>query len=147
MERTHLQHNAWIARMAALIVLISALLAMAVSPAAATVFGNLRGVVHDSQHHPINGAKATLQASDSGYSMTAETGVDGEFHFDAVPLGQYSVTVEAPGFAPQKQALLVVSGSAPILHYQLAIAAAQEKVTVTAAPENLDPESPQIGRA
>ncbi len=75
--------------------------------------------------------------------MTAETGTDGEFHFDAVPLGKYTVTVEAAGFAPQEQVLVVVSGSAPILHYQLAIAAAQEKVTVTASPEDLDPESPR----
>jgi len=127
----------------AVILLIGAFLVMAVSPSAATVFGNVRGVVHDSQHHPITGAQAKLQASDSDYSLTAETGADGEFHFDAVPLGQYTVSVEAAGFAPQKQALLVVSGSAPILHYQLAIAAAQEKVTVTATPEDLDPESPR----
>ncbi len=136
-------HHARIAKMAALILLISALLAMAASPAAATVFGNVRGVVHDPQHHPVTAAHATLRASNSDFSLTAETGADGEFHFDAVPLGQYTVTVEAPGFTPQEQALLVVSGSAPILHYQLAIAMAQEKVTVTAAPEDLDPESPR----
>jgi len=138
-----LQHNVRIARTAALILLISIWVTLAVSPSAATVFGNVRGVVHDPQHHPITGAHATLQAGDSTYSMTAETGADGEFHFDAVPLGQYTVTVEAAGFAPQKQALLVVSGSAPILHYQLAITMAQEKVTVTATPEDLDPESPR----
>src|ERR1019366_5282072 len=55
----------------------------------ATVFGNLRGVVHDPQHHPVSGAHATLQASDSAYSLTAESDNDGEFHFDAVPLGKY----------------------------------------------------------
>jgi len=114
-----------------------------VSPAAATVFGNVRGVVHDPQHQPINAARATLQASDSAYKLIADTGADGEFHFDAVPLGKYSVTVEAPGFAPQSQVLVVVSGSAPVLHYQLAIAAAQEKVTVTASPEDLNPDSPR----
>src|SRR5271166_5822639 len=113
------------------------------SPAAATVFGNVRGVVHDPQHQPINGAHTTLQASDSAYKLTADTGADGEFHFDAVPLGKYSVTVEGPGFAPQSQVLVVVSGSAPVLHYQLAIAAAQEKVTVTASPEDLNPDSPR----
>ncbi len=43
------------------------------SPAAATVFGNVRGVVHDPQHQPINAAHATLQASDSAYKLTADT--------------------------------------------------------------------------
>jgi hypothetical protein len=109
----------------------------------ATVFGNLRGVVHDPQHHPVSGAHATLQASDSAYSLTAESDNDGEFHFDAVPLGKYTVAVDAAGFAPQSQLLVVVSGSAPVLHYQLVIAAAQEKVTVTASPEDLNPDSPR----
>ena len=112
-------------------------------PAAATVFGNVRGVVHDPQHHPVSGAQATLQANDSAYKLTSNTSGDGEFHFDAVPLGNYTVTVEAEGFASQSQTLTVISGAAPVLHYQLAIAAAQEKVTVTASPEDLDPESPR----
>ena len=79
-------------------------------------------MVHDPQHHPINARTLTLQASDSAYKLTADTSADGEFHFDAVPLGKYTITVEAPGFAPQSQLLVVVSGSAPVLHYQLAIA-------------------------
>src|SRR5664279_2053155 len=76
-------------------------------PCSATVFGNIRGVVHDPQHHPVNGAHATLQANDSVFKMTAETGDDGEFHFDAVPLGTYTVTADAVGFAPQSQVLVV----------------------------------------
>ena len=123
---------------------VAVIVAIAIAlPCSATVFGNLRGVVHDPQHHPVSGAHATLQASDSAYSMTAESDNDGEFHFDAVPLGKYTVAVDAAGFAPQSQLLVVVSGSAPVLHYQLAIAAAQEKVTVTASPEDLNPDSPR----
>ncbi|MGC2111850.1 MAG: TonB-dependent receptor [Candidatus Korobacteraceae bacterium] len=112
-------------------------------PAGATVFGNVRGVVHDPQHHPIADAQATLQARGSDYKLTAKTNPDGEFYFDAVPLGDYSITVDASGFATQSQTLTVVSGSAPVLHYQLAIASAKEEVTVTAAPEDLNPDSPR----
>lgn len=112
-------------------------------PAAAAVFGNVRGVVHDPQHHPVSGAQATLQANVSAYKLTSNASADGEFHFDAVPLGSYTVTVEAPGFASQSQTLIVISGAAPVLHYQLAIAAAQEKVTVTASPEDVNPDSPR----
>ncbi|HKD83270.1 MAG TPA: TonB-dependent receptor [Terriglobales bacterium] len=120
-----------------------ALLLAAYLPAAATVFGNVRGVVHDPQHHPVAGAQITLQAADSQYKQTIATSNDGEFYFDAVPLGKYTVTVDASGFTTQSQALTVVSGSAPVLHYALALAGAKEEVTVTASPEAVDPDSPR----
>ena len=112
-------------------------------PATATVFGNVRGVVHDPQHHPVAAAQVTLQATDSQYKQARATNADGEFYFDSVPLGKYTVTVEATGFAPQSQMLTVVSGSAPVLHYALALASAKEEVTVTASPEDINPDSPR----
>jgi hypothetical protein len=120
-----------------------AVIASLCSPASATIFGNVRGVVHDPQHHPIDTAVVTLQAADSDYKRDARTSGSGEFYFDAVPLGQYVVTVQAPGFAAQSQNLTVVSGAAPVLHYQLAIASAKEEVTVTAATEDVNPDSPR----
>ncbi len=126
------------------VVAISAIYLLCCTPSLfATVFGNVRGIVHDPQHHPVNGAHATLQANDSAYKLSAESNADGEFHFNAVPLGQYQVSVEAPGFATQSQMLIVASGSAPVLHYQLAISAASSEVTVTASPEDLNPDAPR----
>ena len=123
---------------ATLLVLLTAAL-----PICATVFGNVRGVVHDPQNRPLSGAHATLQANDSAFKMTTQSGDDGAFHFDLVPLGTYTVTTEATGFAPQTQVLVVVSGSAPVLHYQLAVATTTQDVTVTASPEDLNPDSPR----
>ena len=120
-----------------------ALLLAACLPATATVFGNVRGVVHDPQHHPVAAAQVTLQATDSHYKQAITTNSDGEFYFNTVPLGKYNVTVEASGFAPQSQSLTVVSGSAPVLHYALALAGAKEEVTVTASPEDITPDSPR----
>jgi outer membrane receptor protein involved in Fe transport len=119
------------------------LAAMCGLPCAATIFGNVRGVVHDPQHHPIAGAHATLQSNASQYRQVADTNSDGWFEFAAVPLGSYTVRIEAPGFAAQEQALLVASGAAPVLHFPLAIASANETVSVTASPEELQPESPR----
>jgi len=119
------------------------MLVLCASPLSATVFGNIRGVVHDPQHRPVDQAMVTLKASDSEYKLTASTTSEGEFHFDAVPLGVYTVTVEVPGFATQSQALPLTSGAAPVLHYQLALAAAKQEVTVTAAPADLNPDSPR----
>ena len=119
------------------------ILLWAMTPANASVFGDVRGVVHDPQHHPVDGAVVTLAAADSDYKRQAKTSGSGEFSFTAVPLGKYSITVQAAGFASQSQVLNVVSGAAPVLHYQLALAAAKEEVTVTASPEDLNPDSPR----
>ncbi len=107
------------------------------------MFGNVRGVVHDPQHRPVGGARVVLKATASDFSLSAETNADGLFEFPAIQLGGYTVSVESAGFATQAQELMLASGCAPVLHYQLAIATAEEKVTVTAPPADLDPQSPQ----
>src|ERR1700732_4748197 len=81
----------------------------------ATVFGTVRGVVHDTQHRPIADIEVVLKAADSNYTLKASTNAEGEFHFDSVPIGKYKVTVTKTGFASGEQALTVLSGTAPIL--------------------------------
>ncbi len=63
----------------------------------ATVFGSVRGVVHDPQHRPMSGAHVTLQANNSAYKQETDTNTDGVFEFQAVPLGQYTVIVAGAG--------------------------------------------------
>jgi outer membrane receptor protein involved in Fe transport len=118
------------------------LLAVAL-PCSATILGDVRGVVHDPQHHPISGARTTLESTNSAYKRSSDTNADGIFQFPGVPLGEYKVTVEAPGFAPMAQVLLLGAASAPVLHYQLALAGAHESVDVSASPADLNPESPR----
>ncbi|HEY1256982.1 MAG TPA: TonB-dependent receptor [Terracidiphilus sp.] len=110
--------------------LIILLLAVACIPARATVFATLRGVVHDPQHHPIAGAAITVQAADSDFTLRASTGTDGEFTLPQAPIGVYRLTVAAPGFATATQVLTLASGTNPVAHVALAIAAATQSVTV-----------------
>ncbi|MEO8725435.1 MAG: TonB-dependent receptor, partial [Acidobacteriaceae bacterium] len=107
----------------------------------AAVFGTVRGVVHDPQHRPVAHAQATLRSTSSDYKMAVVSNNDGGFEFRSVPLGTYQVRVDAPGFAPQTQLLEVTSGSAPVLHYQLSIAAASTSVDVSATAQDVGTES------
>ena len=100
----------------------------------ATFYGTVRGVVHDPKHRPIVDAEVVLKAKGSEYRQTAHTDDSGEFIFDAVPLGDYSVTVSKPGFATLEQAATVLSGTAPVFHLELPIAQQKETITVSAAP-------------
>src|SRR5215468_5890508 len=85
----------------------------------ATVFGTVRGIVHDPQHRPIPGSSVVLKAKSSDYTQTAETDGNGEFHFDAVPVGEYMVTASGASFESEEQTMTVLSGTAPVLHFEL----------------------------
>jgi outer membrane cobalamin receptor len=89
-------------------------------------------VVHDPQHRPVSNSQVVLKGKYSDFSVTTQSDVNGEFHFDAVPLGEYQVTVTNPAFATQAQDLTVLSGTAPVLHFELHLAAQNQSVTVTA---------------
>jgi hypothetical protein len=102
--------------------------------ALANDYGAIRGVVHDPQHRPVQGAMVMLKAKLSDWTKTTSTDANGEFQLNAVPLGEYSVSVASPGFAQTSQNVIVISGSVPVVHFQLQIASANEKVTVSGSP-------------
>jgi hypothetical protein len=100
----------------------------------ASVFGTVKGIVHDPQHRPVSGAKVTIKSATSDWSQTAQTDDQGGFAFATVPVGDYIVTVAQSGFASSAQTVTVVSGSSPVIHFQLSVAPVRETVTVTAEP-------------
>ncbi len=78
----------------------------------ASVFGVVKGVVHDPQHRPIAGAEVLLKSSTSDWRAEATTNDAGLFQIQTVPLGDYSVTVTAPGFVDNTITIRVVAGNA-----------------------------------
>jgi hypothetical protein len=118
--------------------LAAALLLAASQPALANVFSTVRGVVHDARHHPIGGAQISLQAADSGFVLHTATGSDGAFELPPAPLGVYRLSVAAPGFATVNEALTLASGTSPMLHIALPIAAADQTVVVSGSGGSLN---------
>ncbi len=114
---------------------------LSASVAYATIFGNVRGIVHDPQHRPIDAAQVTLRARGSAWIKTASSNANGEFEFSPVPVGEYTLDVRAKGFGPFDEAVTVISGSAPIIHCQMFVQTARETVKVSAAPETLNTRS------
>jgi hypothetical protein len=100
------------------------------SVAFATIFGSVRGIVHDPQHRPIKGAHLTLKAKNSDFTKTLDSNDNGEFDFTSVPIGNYTVTVSSAGFQQVFQAVIVESDTSPVLHVQLNVAGVKESVTV-----------------
>jgi hypothetical protein len=103
-------------------------------PAIASVFGNVRGVVHDPQHRPIQGAHITLKAQTSDWIQSQESNDSGEFEFHSVPIGTYTVTVSSQGFLQTQQDVIVQSDTSPVMHFKLAVAGTKEDVVVSETP-------------
>jgi outer membrane receptor protein involved in Fe transport len=116
-------------RVAPALALLCLLLGVA-QGARATVLATVRGVVHDPSHRPIAGAVVQVAAVTSQYRAKVESDAAGAFEINALELGEYRLTVTAPGFAAQQQSLLVRSGSAPVLHFELVPAGPHETVQV-----------------
>jgi Carboxypeptidase regulatory-like domain/TonB dependent receptor/TonB-dependent Receptor Plug Domain len=115
------------------IVFLSSLFLMAVS-VSATIFGSIRGIIHDPQHRPVQGAMVMLKARASDWSKSTTTDGNGEFRLNGVPLGVYSITVADPGFEQAARDVEVESGTEPVVHLQLNVAGAKETVNVSAQP-------------
>ena len=108
---------------------------------AGTIDGAVEGLVHDSQHRPVIGAKITLRAAHSDRTFNVFANRDGVFRISPVPLGEYVVTVGEPGFASLTQPVTVNSESTVSLHLQLAIATVQQTVSVEGTPDAANVDS------
>jgi Carboxypeptidase regulatory-like domain/TonB dependent receptor/TonB-dependent Receptor Plug Domain len=112
---------------------LAALILVAPLLAWATVFATVHGVIHDPGHRPIPNAHVSLEGTDSALTLTAETGSNGEFQLAQAPIGAYRLTVTAPGFATVTQSITIASGTNPVLHIPLHVAASSESVVVHAS--------------
>ena len=116
------------------------LLLLAMS-ASASIFGAVHGLIHDPQHRPVEGAKVTLHSTTSEWLQTTNSDNAGEFDFENVPVGEYKVTVEAPGFAVEEQKLVLTSGRDAKPHFSLAVAKTAVTVEVQDVAPLVNPES------
>jgi hypothetical protein len=123
------------------LILRSCFVLVAVLPAYATVFGTIRGVVHDPDHRPIPGASLSAKALHSDWSKESQTGADGTFQLSGVPLGEYLVTAQFPGFSPLEQQVVLHSGTAPVLHFQLKLAGSATSIETSDTTDEVSPES------
>src|SRR5438874_13566819 len=83
----------------------------------ASIFGSITGLIHDPQHRPVQGAQVTIWANSSKWTQSTTSDASGEFRFDNVALGAYTLQLEAEGFAPQTQQMTLASDSELWLYF------------------------------
>ena len=121
--------------------LVSIIFTLCSGLALATIFGTVQGVVHDPQHRPIAGAVVLLKAATSDWSRTIQSDQNGEFRIEAVPVGNYIVTVSHAGFESLQQNVTVLADVSPVLHFPLEIEALNQKVGITAKVESVSTDT------
>ena len=107
----------------------------------ASILGSVRGLIHDPQHRPVSGATVKLRAAGSGFEQAASSNDVGEFVFEKIPIGEYTIDVQSSGFRTEEQNLTLGSGREVRLHFSLKLAATAETVEVTDQPETVSPSS------
>src|SRR5436305_10276449 len=105
----------------------------------AEVTGRITGKVMDDQGKPIAGA--VVEATSTGLQLErqATTGANGEFLFNLLPTGAYTVTVTALGHQPEVISLKLSIGQTVPLDVRLAPGeGAKEEITVTGTASALE---------
>lgn len=115
-------------------ILLSILL-FAVTLRGQSVTGSIAGTVKDVSGGAVPNAKVTITDEEKGVAVrTARTGSAGEFSFPTLPVGRYSVTVEAPNFKKFVQSGLILNVNDKLTAYPtLEVGSLQETVNVEAA--------------
>lgn len=99
---------------------------------AQTTTASLSGTVFDEKEAVVAGASVKARNQQTGFERTFVTGNDGRYSFVNLPIGEYSLTVEASNFSKfvQNGIILVVNQNA-IVNVTLKAGEVQEVVTVT----------------
>ena len=116
-----------------LVVLCCLILLSGGSLRAQGIFATLTGVVLDPSGSVVTGAKVVLRDAVSGSARDTVTNGEGYFTFASVPVGTYSLTVEATGFQAYKaDSISLGGGGKRNVNVSLAIGAANQTVEVNA---------------
>lgn len=110
---------------------------------AQVVGGSIGGTVSDPSGALVTAAHVTLLSEDTGTKRTLTTDGSGSFEASSVPVGNYTVTVEATGFAQyvRKGVSLTVGQS---LHLSFALAVSgSESVNVQSTPPTVNVSTEQ----
>jgi hypothetical protein len=116
--------------------LLAIVLAGASLPAAAQVVGGtISGSVTDASGAAIPNGQVTVHNDETGNERRLTTATDGRYSAPSIPVGSYTITVVADGFAEQKRHGVGLSmGQSESVNISLAVSGVAQTVTVEDKP-------------
>jgi hypothetical protein len=126
-------------------VIAFALLLSLAPVSAQEVSAGVTGLVTDPSGGVIANAAITMTDKDRGTEWPAKTNSDGIFNFPRVPVGSYSISIEAPGFKKYSSDLVLEVNQRARVDAQMQVGAVSDSVVVTGDSAILQTETTQVG--
>ncbi|MGH9570928.1 MAG: carboxypeptidase regulatory-like domain-containing protein, partial [Candidatus Angelobacter sp.] len=105
----------------------------------ATASANLTGTVVDQSQAVIPKAEVTITNRETGATRTATTNAAGEYRFDALAAGTYTIKTNAPGFSiAEAKNVEIMVGRTATQNFTLVPGGVSETVEVTSAAPLVD---------
>lgn len=124
-----------------------AILALGPSNTYAQTTGTLYGTVTDPQGAAIAGADVTAKNVATNLSRTAATDSHGNYKFDLLPVGVYSIAVEANGFKPHLREKVELQVEQNLrADFNLEVGHITQQVIVTIEAPQIDTLSSTLGK-
>ncbi len=95
--------------------------------------GTVKGTVTDPTGALVSGADVTLDNPLTGFHMTAIAGNQGEYIFNNVPFGSYTLRAKAAGFQTTTDSVSIRSNIPVVTNVKLSIAGVSETLSVRTA--------------
>lgn len=112
---------------------------------AQVVSGTIAGTVSDPSGAVIANAHVLVHNNDTGVQRSLTTGNSGSFTAAAIPIGSYTVTVDAASFASYKRTGITLTvGETLNLNLSLQVSGSSAAVTVQDIPQAVNTSSEQI---
>ena len=132
--------------------LLASLVAMAIlfgssAARAQQITGAITGKVADEQGALVTNANIKATNVATGYTRSTKTDDAGGYNIQYLPIGGYTVTVDAPGFKKfvQQNLEIAVDQTQP-LNVTLSVGAESQTIEVTTAPPVINTATSEVGR-
>ncbi|PYT79229.1 MAG: hypothetical protein DMG40_17095 [Acidobacteria bacterium] len=104
----------------------------------ATASGTIQGTVTDSSGAVVPGAQVVAKNKSTDLSRTTASSDTGDYRFELLPVGNYTITISKSGFATFVQTLEILVGQTATVNAQLKPGVATELIEVTGAAPLVD---------
>lgn len=109
--------------------------------------GTILGTVSDPNGAAVGGATVTVTHVETNMKRTATTGAEGSYNFTVLPVGKYSITVEAKGFKPYERTDVDLQVQTNLrVDFSMQLGEVSERVVVTSETAQVEIGSSALGK-